>query len=204
MRDIDLIVKRLFDIGASILALILMTFIPVLIIIPIITRITSRGRAVFIQERIGKNGKPFKIFKYRTMRIPKDSFDKEGKPLENNARITPFGGFLRKTSLDEILQLFNVLNGTMSLVGPRPTLKYQVEKYNKLQRKRLEMRPGLTGLAQINGRNDLTWVEKILYDIEYVEKFNIWLDVKILRKTVLVIFRKKGIEFNKSDAISKE
>lgn len=204
MHTFSLFVKRLFDIVSSVLAIVLLIVIPVLIIIPIAIRVTSKGPAVFVQERIGKDGKPFRIYKFRTMRIPEDSFDCDGNALENYDRITPVGAFLRKTSLDELMQLFNVANGTMSVIGPRPTLGYQVEKYDEFQRKRLLMKPGITGLAQVNGRNELTWEEKIQFDVTYVEHFSLWLDIKILLKTVLVVFKKDGVEFTKADALSME
>lgn len=204
MQKTSLFLKRMFDILASLLAIILLICIPVLTVIPLVIRFTSKGPAVFVQERVGKDGKLFRIYKFRTMRIPEDSFDKNGIELENYSRITPVGTFLRKTSLDELMQLFNVLNGTMSIVGPRPTMEYQVQKYDQQQRKRLFMRPGITGLAQVNGRNELSWEEKIQFDIIYVDKFSLWMDFKILLKTVLVVFKKNGVEFTKADAISME
>ena len=109
---------------------------------------------------------------------------------------------MRKTSLDELMQLFNVLGGSMSIIGPRPTLPYQVERYNEEQMRRHEMRPGVTGWAQVNGRNDLSWTEKIVYDVEYIDKFSLLMDVKILFKTVGVVFRRDGIEFKREDAIT--
>ena len=202
MRRFQLFIKRAFDLTASIILLILMIAIPVLIVIPIGIKLTSKGPAVFTQERIGKGGKVFRIYKFRTMLIPEESFDKDGNPLEPKQRITKFGRFLRKTSLDELMQIFNVINGTMSFVGPRPTLPYQAERYSERQRKRLDMRPGITGWAQVNGRNDLTWTEKIEYDVEYIEKFSLWFDIKIFFKTVAVVFKKDGIEFTKNDAIN--
>lgn len=202
MRKFQLFIKRLFDICASSLAIIVLTIIPVLIVIPILIKLTSKGPAVFTQDRAGKDGKIFKIYKFRTMLIPEESFDENGNELEPKERITKIGRFLRKTSLDELMQLFNVLNGTMSICGPRPTLPYQVERYNEEQRRRLEMRPGLTGWAQVNGRNDLSWTEKIKYDVEYIDKFNIFLDIKIIFCTVLVVFKTEGIEFTQNDEIN--
>ena len=202
MRKFQLIIKRAFDVCSSFLLLLALIIIPVMIVVPILIKLTSKGPAVFTQDRAGKDGKIFKIYKFRTMRIPEDSLDDEGNQLEPTKRITPIGRFLRKTSLDELMQLFNVLNGTMSVVGPRPTLPYQVENYSPEQRRRLEMRPGITGLAQINGRNDLSWTEKIEYDITYIDNFNLWLDISILFKTLITVFKKEGIEFNKNDAIN--
>lgn len=202
MRKLQLFIKRTVDIVVSLIGIILLTVIPVLIIVPIWIKLDSKGPAVFTQDRSGKNGKTFKIYKFRTMRIPEESFDKDGKPLEPKQRITKAGKFLRKTSLDELMQLFNVLKGDMSIVGPRPTLPYQMERYDQRQLHRLDMRPGVTGWAQVNGRNDLTWTEKIEYDLQYVEKYSLWFDIKILFKTVSVVFKSEGIEFTKNDAIN--
>lgn len=202
MRKFNLFLKRAFDICAALAAIIMLTVIPVLIVVPILIKLDSKGPAVFTQDRAGKDGKVFKIYKFRTMRIPEDSLDENGNMLEPKQRITKLGRFLRKTSIDELMQLFNVLNGTMSVVGPRPTLPYQVENYSERQMRRLEMRPGITGLAQISGRNNLTWTEKIEYDIEYVEKFNFWFDIVIIFKTVFTVFKKDGIDFVKNDAIN--
>ena len=202
MRKLQLFIKRTVDILTAFILILILTIIPVLIVIPIVIRLTSKGPAVFTQERTGKNGKVFKIYKFRTMRIPEDSLDENGNQLEPKQRITKVGRFLRKTSLDELMQLFNILNGTMSLVGPRPTLPYQTERYNEEQRRRLNMRPGVTGWAQVNGRNDLTWTEKIVYDVEYVDNYSLWFDIKVLFKTVAVVFKKEGIEFTQNDAIN--
>ena len=202
MRKLNLFLKRTIDIVGGTIGLIAMIIIPILIIIPIIIRLTSKGPAIFTQERTGKGGKTFKIYKFRTMRIPEESLDENGEMLPPEERITKVGRFLRKTSLDEIAQIFNILNGTMSFVGPRPTLPYQMERYTERQLKRHDMRPGITGWAQVNGRNDLTWTEKIEYDIEYIEKFNVWFDIKILFRTVLVVLKADGIAFTKNDSIN--
>ncbi len=202
MRSIQLFVKRAADLVISAVAILALIAIPVLIIIPIAIRLDSKGPAVFTQERAGKDGKVFKIYKFRTMRIPEESLDENGDQLEPKYRITRVGRILRKTSLDELMQLFNVLNGTMSIVGPRPTLPYQIERYTPRQRGRLNMRPGVTGWAQVNGRNDLSWTEKIEYDLEYVENYSWWFDIKILFKTVAVVLKSEGIEFKKNDAIT--
>lgn len=204
MRKFQLFIKRAFDLTVSIIALILLILFPVMIVIPILIKLTSKGPAVFTQDRVGKDGKIFKIYKFRTMRIPEESFAPDGRQLEPKERITKVGRFLRKTSLDELMQLFNVINGTMSFVGPRPTLPYQVENYTERQKKRMQMRPGVTGWAQVNGRNNLTWSEKIEYDIEYVENFNLWFDLRIYFKTVAVVLKQDGIAFTKNDAINKK
>ncbi len=202
MRKFQLFIKRAIDLVCAAVLLVVMIVIPLLIVIPIAIKLTSKGPAVFTQERAGKDGKIFKIYKFRTMLIPEESFDENGNQLEPKQRITRVGKFLRKTSLDEITQIFNILNGTMSLVGPRPTLPYQTERYTEEQKRRLEMRPGITGWAQVNGRNDLTWSEKIEYDIEYIEKFSLWFDIKILFRTVAVVLRQDGIAFTKNDSIN--
>ena len=202
MRKLQLFIKRTVDIIASLTLILLLIAIPVLIVVPIWIKLDSKGPAVFTQERTGKNGKTFKIYKFRTMRIPEDSLDENGEQLEPKKRITKAGKFLRKTSIDELMQLFNVLKGDMSIVGPRPTLPYQMERYDERQLHRLDMRPGVTGWAQVNGRNDLTWTEKIEYDLQYVEKYSLWFDIKILFKTVGVVFKSEGIEFTKNDAIN--
>ena len=202
MRKFQFFIKRIVDIFIALSVLICLTIFPVLIIIPIVIRLESKGPAVFAQERVGKDGKTFKTYKFRTMRIPEESLDEKGEMLEPKQRITKFGAILRKTSLDELMQVFNILNGTMSIIGPRPTLPYQVERYDERQLKRLDMRPGITGMAQVNGRNDLTWGEKIEFDLEYIENYSLWLDIKILFKTVWVVLGQKGIAFNKEDVIT--
>lgn len=204
MRKVQLFIKRAFDIVVSLILIVLLTVIPVFIVVALLVKFTSKGPVLFLQERSGKDGKTFNIFKFRSMRIMEDSLDAEGNQLTPAQRITPVGRILRKTSLDELPQLFNVLNGTMSIVGPRPTLPYQVENYTAEQRRRLEMRPGITGLAQVNGRNDLTWTQKIEYDLQYVDNFSLWMDIKILFKTVLVVFGRKGIDFHKEDKITSK
>lgn len=204
MRKVQLFIKRVFDIVVSLVLIVLLTVIPVFIVVALLVKFSSKGPVLFLQERSGKDGKTFNIFKFRSMRIMEDSLDAEGNQLTPAQRITPVGRVLRKTSLDELPQLFNVLNGTMSIVGPRPTLPYQVENYTAEQRRRLEMRPGITGLAQVNGRNDLTWTQKIEYDIQYVDNFSLWMDIKILFKTVLVVFGRKGIDFHKEDKITSK
>lgn len=211
MRKLQFAVKRLFDIVAASLIIVILTVIPVLIVIPIVIRLTSKGSAVFKQERMGKGCKRFNIYKFRTMKNPPEGtysvngilYKPNGELLEpSSTRITKVGAFLRKTSLDELMQLFNILNGTMSFVGPRPTLPYQAESYSKEQLRRFEVRPGVTGLAQVSGRNDLTWTEKIRYDIEYIDHFSLWLDIKILFRTVGVVLKKDQIDFVKEDALT--
>ena len=200
MRKFQLFIKRAFDLTAGVLLLLIMIVIPVIIVIPVVIRLTSKGSAVFAQERVGKDGKLFKIYKFRTMLIPEESYDADGNPMTPKQRITKVGRILRKTSLDELMQIFNIINGTMSFVGPRPTIPEQVANYTDYHRRRLEMRPGVTGWAQVNGRNDLNWDQKIAYDIEYIDNFSIWFDIKVLFKTVTVVFKSEGIEFKDGDA----
>lgn len=210
MRSFQLFIKRAFDIVASFLMILFLIAIPVLIVVPIVIKLTSKGPAVFVQERVGKDGKIFKIYKFRTMALPPEDaylqdgvwYEANGELLKSETRITKVGAFLRKTSLDELMQLFNILNGTMSFIGPRPTLPYQVEQYSDEQRRRMEMRPGVTGWAQVNGRNDLTWTEKIKLDIQYIDHFNLWLDIKILFMTVGTVLGGKGVAFNKYDDLT--
>jgi undecaprenyl phosphate N,N'-diacetylbacillosamine 1-phosphate transferase len=166
------------------------------------------GRPVlFRQERVGRNGKRFRIFKFRTM-----VHDAESKGLfthENDPRITRVGRILRRWSIDELPQLINVLLGQMSLVGPRPTLPYQTEKYTERQRRRLLVRPGITGLAQVKGRNALSWPEKIELDLQYVERMSLWLDFKIILMTIPALFKRKTLykapeEWEKDPIAKKE
>ena len=192
MRKLNLFLKRTFDIVVSFVALLMLTIIPVMIVVPIVIKLTSKGPAMFKQTRIGKNGKPFVMYKFRTMIT--EQYDKNGVEIMSEDRITKIGKILRKTSLDELPQLFNVLNGTMSIIGPRPMLDYQAPRCIGDENLRFEMRPGLTGYAQVKGRNNIIWEERIQYDIEYVKTFTFWLDLVILFKTVLLVFKKQGTE----------
>lgn len=152
---------------------------------------------------MGKDGRVFKIFKFRTMVVNAEKMGAGVFVERDDPRITKVGKWLRNTSLDELPQLINVLRGEMSLVGPRPTLPYQVERYNERQRRRFLMRPGITGWAQVNGRNSLTWPEKIELDIWYVENWSLWLDLKILWKTFFTMLKKEGLYSGlKGDQIS--
>ena len=144
----------------------------------------------FFQQRPGLNSKPFKIIKFKTMR---DAFDDNGAPLPDEVRLTKVGGFVRSASLDELLQLVNVLKGDMSLVGPRPLLTQYLTRYTPEQTRRHNVRPGITGWAQVNGRNALSWEEKFKLDVEYVEKVSFTLDLKILWMTFLNVVQRKGI-----------
>ena len=192
MKKFNLFLKRAFDIEVSAVVLLMMTVIPVLILVPIAIKVASKGPVIFKQTRIGKNGKPFVMYKFRTMIT--EQYDKNGKEIMSEDRITGIGKILRKTSLDELPQLFNVLKGDMTIVGPRPMLDYQAPRCIGEENLRFEMRPGLTGLAQVKGRNNIQWEERIQYDIEYVKTFTFWLDIVILFKTVLLVFKKQGTD----------
>ncbi|WP_016687192.1 sugar transferase [Neisseria sicca] len=180
--------KRLFDIVASASGLIFLS--PVFLILIYLIRKNLGEPVFFTQERPGKDGKPFKMIKFRSMR---DAVDKDGNPLPDSERLTPFGKKLRATSLDELPELWNVLKGEMSLVGPRPLLMSYLPLYNEFQFRRHEMKPGVTGWAQVNGRNALSWDEKFAHDIWYIDHYSFWLDMKILFLTVKKVFIKEGI-----------
>jgi len=195
MRKVNLIIKRLIDFFGSLIGLIIIS--PVFIIIAILVKTTSKGPIFFKQERLGKGGKVFKIIKFRTMVVDAEKIGDGLKvKSENDNRITKIGRFLRTTSLDELPQLFNVLKGEMSLVGPRPPVPYypyKYEDYDCFQIRRFNMKPGMTGLAQVTVRNSVSWNERILIDVEYVDNFNVWLDIKILFKTFQKIFKRENI-----------
>lgn len=180
--------KRLMDIVISATALIVLS--PVLVVIAIAVRINLGEPILFRQIRPGYKGKPFEILKFRTM---SDRRNGEGELLSDAKRITRFGGFLRASSLDELPELWNVLKGEMSLVGPRPLLMEYLPLYSDEQARRHDVLPGLTGWAQVNGRNAISWDEKFAHDIWYVDNQSIWLDLKILGLTLLAVVRRRGI-----------
>lgn len=184
MRNINLFIKRLIDILVSSIGLILV--LPVFIIVALLIKFTTPGPIFFKQERVGKNKKSFQIYKFRTMKVDKEAEDNLDFSKDRE-RLTPFGKLLRRTKIDEIPQLYNVLKGDMSLVGPRPTVKKQVDKYTEYEMRRLDMKPGMTGLAQVNGNITLPWEQRIEYDIEYIRNFSIIMDLKILFKTVAIV-----------------
>jgi len=187
-RVVISVMKRLVDIVISLIALFLLS--PIFCLVAYKVRKNLGSPIFFYQERPGKNGKLFKMIKFRSM---KDACDQEGNPLPDEKRITPFGQKLRSTTLDEMPQLFNVLKGDMSIVGPRPQLAEFLDHYTSEQMRRHEVKPGMTGLAQVSGRNNLDWEDKFKLDIEYVETHNILLDFKIMFKTVKVMLTKEGI-----------
>jgi lipopolysaccharide/colanic/teichoic acid biosynthesis glycosyltransferase len=192
----ELIIKRPMDFILSLLAIIILS--PVIIIVAIFVRIKLGGPVLFTQNRPGKNEKIFKLYKFRTMTSEKD---KDGNLLPDEVRLTKFGKFLRSTSLDELPGLFNILKGHMSIVGPRPLLVQYLPLYNEEQKKRHLVRPGLTGLAQVNGRNAISWEDKFKYDVKYVEKITFIGDIKIIILTAFKVIRRKDINSNTSSTM---
>ena len=188
LSDYAKVSKRLLDISLTLA--VLLPLLPVLGIVAILVRLKLGPPVIFRQQRPGWQGRPFWLMKFRTMT---DACDENGKLLPDEARLTPIGRFLRATSLDELPELFNVLKGDMSLVGPRPLLMQYLERYTPEQARRHEVKPGITGWAQIHGRNALTWEEKFKLDVWYVDHWSIWLDIKILFITVWKILRREGI-----------
>ncbi|NLH16765.1 MAG: sugar transferase [Phycisphaerae bacterium] len=184
------IAKRIFDIVASLFAILIA--LPLMIVILIAIRLGSPGPAIFRQQRAGKNGAPFTLLKFRTMRTDVDPFGPSPKSGQDQ-RLTGIGKVLREWSLDELPQLFNILSGRMSLVGPRPLYRSQMAEWDSTQRRRLEVKPGLTGLAQICGRAELTLEEKLALDVEYVDKRSFRLDLKILCMTLGQLVGRRNI-----------
>jgi undecaprenyl phosphate N,N'-diacetylbacillosamine 1-phosphate transferase len=182
--------KRICDVLISLPAIVLS--LPVFFVIAIVTGLTSKGPVIFKQERAGKDGKPFFFYKFRTMKIDTDPFGPSPKSGDDT-RLTRVGKILREYSLDELPQLFNVLKGDMSIVGPRPLYVSQMAEWNERQKKRLLVKPGLTGLAQISGRGGLTREEKLELDVKYVETGGLLTDIKIILATLAQIFRRKNI-----------
>lgn len=176
--------KRCFDFLISIFLLVILS--PVLIITAILIKLTSKGPLFFKQQRVGKNGKLFSVYKFRTMVDKVRSFDKQ--TLKGDAEITTIGGIIRRLKIDELPQLINVVKGDMSLIGPRPCLPALIKDFNENGKKRLLVRPGLTGLAQVNGNIYLTWEQRWEFDRKYVENQSLALDIKIMSKTALIVF----------------
>ena len=187
----ELIIKRPMDFILSLIAIILLS--PVIILVAILVRVKLGGPVLFTQNRPGKNEKIFKLYKFRTMT---SELDKDGNLLPDEVRLTKFGKFLRSTSLDELPGLFNILKGHMSIVGPRPLLVQYLPLYNEEQKKRHLVRPGLTGLAQVNGRNAISWEDKFKYDVKYVERITFFGDIKIIILTAFKVIRRQDINSN--------
>ena len=191
-------VKRLFDILVSVFCLVILA-IP-LLFLAILVRLNLGSPIFFVQLRPGINGEAFEILKFRTMR---NAYDRSGSLLPDRKRITRFGAFLRESSLDELPELWNVLKGEMSLVGPRPLLMEYLPLYSPTQRRRHEVRPGLTGWAQINGRNAISWEDKFAYDIWYVDNQSFLLDMKVILTTVKIVLLREGVSAYGESAVQK-
>ena len=187
-KNIQYFIKRAFDIIASLGGLIV--FSPIIIVVAILVRVNLGSPILFTQDRVGKNDKIFKMMKFRTM---KDGIDKDGKLLPDSERLTNFGKILRSTSLDELPELVNILKGDMSLIGPRPLLVEYLLLYSEEQKRRHNVLPGLTGWAQINGRNAISWGEKFKLDVYYVNNWSLGLDLKIFFLTFYKLFNREGI-----------
>lgn len=191
-------IKRFLDFTLSLLALILLS--PVMLIIAILVRIKLGTPVIFKQQRPGKNEKIFTLYKFRTMT---DKKDENGNLLPDSERLTKFGKLLRSTSLDELPELVNIIKGDMAIVGPRPLLVGYLPLYNEEQKHRHDVRPGLTGLAQVNGRNSISWEEKFKDDLKYVNKITFIGDTKIILKTVGKVFKREGISQENSATMEK-
>ncbi|MDR1745787.1 MAG: sugar transferase [Tannerella sp.] len=191
-------IKRFIDFSVALAGLIVLS--PVFLIISVLLGLNNKGKIFYIQQRPGKNERIFNIVKFRTMN---DRRDAEGRLLPDSERITPAGRFLRNTSLDEIPQLLNVISGDMSLVGPRPLLVEYLPHYSETHRQRHDVRPGITGWAQVNGRNTLTWTQKFDYDVYYVKKLSFLLDIKILYLTIKKVFKQDGINYGDQPTIGR-
>lgn len=181
-------IKRFFDIVSSLIAIIVLS--PVLVITSILVRTKLGSPVLFKQERPGKDEKIFTLMKFRTMT---DEKDENGELLPDEVRLTKFGKFLRSTSIDELPELFNILKGDMSVIGPRPLLVRYLPRYNEHQHRRHEVRPGLSGWAQVNGRNTVSWEDKFNMDVEYVENYSMFMDIKILFMTIVNVLKHDGI-----------
>ena len=188
--------KRVIDFTASLIGFIVV--LPLFILIVLFLTIANDGKPFFFQKRPGKNGKVFRIVKFKTMN---DKKDKDGKLLSDEVRLTAVGKFVRKTSLDEIPQLLNVIIGDMSLIGPRPLLTDYLHLYNDFQNRRHEVKPGITGWAQVNGRNAISWDKKFEYDVWYVDNISFLLDCKIILKTVQKVIQSEGINAQDGNTI---
>ena len=190
----QIVFKRPIDICGAFFGLILLS--PILLIVVVLIRIQMGAPVFFKQERLGKNGKIFKIFKFRTMVDNAITIGSGLRMDEKDSRVTKLGNVLRKTSLDELPQLFNVLKGEMSLIGPRPPVPYhpyKYEDYDETQKQRFLVRPGISGYAQVKVRNNATWEERIVYDVEYVERIGFWFDLYLMLTTISITVRQKNI-----------
>ncbi|TBX69264.1 sugar transferase [Flavobacterium silvisoli] len=190
-------VKRFIDFTVALIGFIIL--FPVLLAVTVFLYFANDGKPFFVQSRPGKNGVVFKILKFKTMNDKKDAF---GNLLPDEVRLTKIGKFIRQTSLDEIPQLLNVIKGDMSLIGPRPLLTNYLHLYNDFQNRRHEVKPGITGWTQVNGRNGISWNQKFEYDVWYVDHISFALDMKILLKTIVKVLKREGI--NSADSATTE
>ncbi|WP_299231240.1 sugar transferase [uncultured Halomonas sp.] len=181
-------IKRTFDIAMA--AILLLILSPIMLVVALLIRLDMGGDVFFRQWRPGKDEVPFQVIKFKTMR---DAVDSQGQPLPDEERVTRLGLWIRRASLDEFPQLFNILKGDMSFVGPRPLLMDYLPYFIGDERRRHEVRPGVTGLAQVNGRQDISWERKLRLDVDYVDHHTLWLDLQILFATVAVVFKREGI-----------
>ena len=186
--------KRFFDILISLMVIIVL--IPIFLIVFIAIKIEDRGPVIYKQIRTGKKGKNFNIYKFRSMTV---ETEKKGKKMTHDQRVTKVGRFLRKTSIDELPQVINVLKGEMSIIGPRPWIPEYYQNFNKKQKQRCDVLPGITGLAQARGRNGLTIFEKINYDIEYAENVSLKMDLRIIFESAIIIFKREHAEIIQED-----
>lgn len=191
-------IKRVFDLFFALLFLTILS--PVILLLIIILLFSNRGKVFFVQQRPGLHARPFQIIKFKTMR---DAVDASGQSLPDQDRITWVGNIIRSLSLDELLQLINVLKGEMSIVGPRPLLMRYVTRYNAKQSRRHEVKPGITGLAQVNGRNAISWEQKFAYDVEYVDRQSFWLDLRIIGLTIIKVLQRKDINASGKNPIGE-
>lgn len=190
-------IKRILDLVFAVVLLVLLS--PIMLLAAIAIKIEDpRGPALFKQKRVGKDAKNFTVYKFRTMRV---ETEKDGRPLSDMERITKVGSFLRKASIDELPQLFNIIRGEMSFIGPRPLLVEYLELYTPEQMRRHEVTPGISGWAQVNGRNAINWEEKFKYDVWYVDNMSFLLDLKIVFMTIYSILEREGINNSKSDTM---
>lgn len=187
-KRIAVVIKRVIDVAGAVLGLFLCS--PLFALIALLVRLDSPGPVFFRQVRPGLHGRPFVIYKFRTMR---EACDESGNPLPDEQRLTRLGEWLRSASLDELPELYNVLKGEMSLVGPRPLLMEYLDLYTPEQARRHEVKPGITGWAQVNGRNAISWEEKFRLDVWYVDNWSLWLDLKIILLTIWKVLKREGI-----------
>ena len=192
-------IKRGMDFAVALVALLFLS--PLMLIVSILIKINRDGPVLFKQKRPGLNGKIFTVYKFRTMSVK--THDPNGRELSDFERMSKIGSLLRKTSVDEIPQFINILKGDMSFIGPRPLLTEYIELYTPEQMRRHEVRPGISGWAQVNGRNTITWEEKFRYDVEYVDKMSLKMDIYILIKTVLNVLKQDGINSGEANTMEK-